>query len=214
MTSELSRSTSGNVHSSYDVVANIVRSNPAIESLTLVIYEGAKSWRDATRPADNPDLPLLLNGLAQDRGPRIFKTIPRAEVSEENLRQIARSWDENKLVGACSAVKLADGQSAHIPMMDFSCAPSNQNLGLLVRLITDLRQGRGYILMSGRSYHYYGFRLLSEAEWKIFLGKCLLMSGFADDRYVGHQLVDGHCVLRVSSGRSKGNLPIVVAELR
>jgi hypothetical protein len=39
------------------------------------------------------------------------------------------------------------------------------------------------------------------------------MSGFADDRYIGHQLVDGYCVLRLSSGKLKNHTPTVVAEL-
>jgi len=58
---------------------------------------------------------------------------------------------------------------------------------------------------------YYGFQLLPESEWPIFLGKCLLMSGYADDRYIGHQLVDGYCVLRLSSGVLKAGSPQVVA---
>lgn len=66
---------------------------------------------------------------------------------------------------------------------------------------------------SGRSYHYYGCELLSEEEWIVFLGKSLLMSGYTDDRYIGHQLVDGHCVLRLSSRKSKANVPMVVSAL-
>jgi hypothetical protein len=98
-------------------------------------------------------------------------------------------------------------------MMDFMCVPSSTNLELLAHLLGDLHQGRGCLLDSGRSYHYYGFRLLSGTEWQMFLGKSLLMSGFADDRYIGHQLVDGHCVLRLSSGKLKSCVPTVVAEL-
>jgi hypothetical protein len=118
-----------------------------------------------------------------------------------------------KLLGAVSKVGLTGRRSAHIPMMDFVCVPSPRSLDLLVRLLKDLRQGRGYLLESGRSYHYYGFQLLTEEEWRVFLGKCLLMSGFTDDRYIGHQLADGHCVLRLSSGTLKSSVPTVVAEL-
>ena len=98
-------------------------------------------------------------------------------------------------------------------MMDFMCAPSSTNLGLLTHLLGDLHQGRGCLLDSGRSYHYYGFRLLSGTEWQIFMGKCLLMSSLVDDRYIGHQLVDGYCVLRLSSGNLKSCVPTVVADL-
>jgi len=98
-------------------------------------------------------------------------------------------------------------------MMDFICAPSESNLTMLAEMVSKLGLGRGYILESGRSYHYYGFRLLTLTEWEKFLGQCLLMYGFADDRYIGHQLVDGHCVLRLSSGALKNFTPRLVAKV-
>jgi hypothetical protein len=211
--SELSRSAKRTVGNSYDVVADIVRLNPPIDFLTLVIYEEGVNWRDLSQTCGRTEMPLLLKGLEQDRKPRILTKLPRREASEDNLRDIARNLSENRLLGVCSIVQLAGGRSAHIPMMDFMCTPSRENLDVLAHLIKNLRQGRGFLLQSGRSYHYYGFRLLTEGEWKVFLGKCLLMSGFADDRYIGHQLVDGHCVLRLSSGHSKSCIPTVVTEL-
>jgi hypothetical protein len=97
--------------------------------------------------------------------------------------------------------------------MDFECVPSARNQNLLLRLLGDLGRGRTFLLESGRSYHYYGSQLLREEEWRIFLGKCLLMSDFSDDRHIGYQLVDGHCVLLLSSGRLNNVIPMVVAEL-
>jgi len=101
----------------------------------------------------------------------------------------------------------------HIPMMDFMCPPSYENQQALSGLLRELNHGRGFLLESGRSYHYYGLQILDERQWHVFLGKCLLMSGFVDDRYVGHQLVDGHCVLRLSAGQLKAKIPTVIAEL-
>ncbi len=213
MISELSRSAKKTVGDCYSVVAEVVRSNPSIEWLTLVNDEEAVNWRDLSEAEGSPGLALRLKGLRQGGGRRILTRVPRKEASEAALRDIAHSLGENRLLGICSIVRLDDGQPAHIPMMDFVCAPSAENLDVLARLICDLRQGQGFLLQSGRSYHYYGLRLIPEREWRVFLGKCLLMSGFADDRYIGHQLVDGHCVLRLSSGKSKNCVPTVVAEL-
>ncbi len=201
------------VRSSYEVIAHIVQSNPTIDFLTLVTYEEGPNWRDLRHTAQGAEAVLLLKGLQQDRGERILTKLSRREVSAENLRDVARSLNSNKLLGVISKVGLVSGESAHIPMMDFMCAPSTTNLEVLVHLLRDLRQGRGFLLESGRSYHYYAFQLLTEEEWSIFLGKCLLMSSYTDDRYIGHQLVDGHCVLRLSSGKSKASVPTVVAEL-
>jgi len=199
--------------SAYVVVADIVRSNPTVESLTLVTYVEGPNWRDLPRKADTPSVELLLGGLEQDRGERILAKFSRTEVTAENLFASASKLPHNKLLGVVSRVLLEGGGAAHIPMMDFMCVPSAGNLELLVRLLGNLRQGRGFLLESGRSYHYYGFQLLTEEGWRGFLGKCLLMSGYTDDRYIGHQLVDGHCVLRLSSGKSKARLPTVVVEL-
>jgi len=200
------------VRNAYDVVADVVLSNPAIESLTLLNYEEGTNWRDVAR-MEGSSLATLLKGLGQDQGRRILTKVSRTEASSGNLCEIARSLGENRLLGVCSSVELVGGGSAHIAMMDFMCEPSTRNLELLARLIEGLHHGRGCLLESGRSYHYYGFRLLTEEAWKVFLGKCLLMSGFADDRYIGHQLVDGYCVLRLSSGKSKRCIPKVISEL-
>jgi len=200
-------------YSSYDVVAQIVQANPAIESLTLVTYMEGPNWRDLTHGGEGGGIGMRLKGLLQDQGERILTRHSRQELSAQSLREIARRLSSNKLLALVSRVSLGGGGSAHIPMMDFMCAPSTGNLEVLAHLLKDLRQGPGRLLESGRSYHYYGFRLLSDEEWKVFLGKCLLMSGYSDDRYIGHQLIDGHCVLRLSSGESKSRIPTVVAEL-
>jgi hypothetical protein len=199
------------ISNSYEVVAEIVRRNPSIESVTVVSYEENLSWRDAV-DLENPAVPLRLKGLQQDQGSRILTKLPRADISEDKLYEITRDIENDRLIGACSNVQLDNGRLAHIPMMDFMCSPSKENLAVLARLIGNLRQGAGCLLHSGNSYHYYGFRLLSSEEWNVFLGKCLLMSGFADDRYIGHQLVDGYCVLRLSSGKLKNCVPTVVVQ--
>lgn len=200
------------LRSAYEVIAHAVQSNPTIESLTLVTYEEGPNWRDLRHTDEGADILLLLKGLQQDRGERILTKLSRKEVSAENLRDIAQSLGNNKLLGVVSRLRIVGGGSAHIPMMDFNCTPSTRSLEILVHLLKDLRQGRGCLLESGRSYHYYAFQLLTEEEWRVFLGKCLLMSGYTDDRYIGHQLVDGHCVLRLSSGKLKASVPRVVAE--
>lgn len=197
----------------YEVVAHIVDSNPHIESLSLVTYHEGTDWADLPRPAEGDELPWLLMALQQDAGERILTELLRNEVSAERLRAIAQGLRGHQLLGVVSSVSLTGGGSGHIPMMDFTCAPSTRNREVLTRLLREIGQERGFLLESGRSYHYYGVELLTEEAWKKFLGKCLLMFGYVDDRYIGHQLVDGHCVLRLSAGKLKASVPRVVAEL-
>jgi hypothetical protein len=199
--------------SAYEVITDVVKSNPTVAYLMLVSYVEGPNWRDLPHAGDGADVELIVRGLQQDRGERILTELPRTKVSAERLRNFAESLPNNRLLGVASRVLLEDGGGAHIPMMDFMCVPSAKHLELVTHLLTELRHGRGCLLDSGKSYHYYGIRLLTEEEWKVFLGKCLLMSGYTDDRYIGHQLVDGYCVLRLSSGKWKGSVPTVVAEL-
>jgi hypothetical protein len=201
------------VYSAIELVAEIVRVNSAIDSLSLVTYQEAPNWRDTPVSLDDAGIDFLIRGLQQDQGERTITTMSRCEVSPENLDQIAKNLPPSKLLGLQSNVPLASGGQAHIPMMDFMCSPSQRNLERLTRLLESLRMGKGFLLESGRSYHYYGSRVLSEAGWRTFLGRCLLMTGCADERYVGHQLVNGFCVLRISSGRLKNREPLVVAEI-
>jgi hypothetical protein len=134
-------------------------------------------------------------------------------MSAQALAAVAQSLRENQVLGLASSVSVVDQGSRHIPMMDFKCSPSTKNLEVLMLLLRKIGQRKGYLLESGRSFHYYGMELLAEEEWRVFLGKCLLMSGYVDDRYVGHQLVDGYCVLRLSAGKLRARVPTVVAEL-
>jgi len=197
----------------YEVVADVVQSNQKIDSVTLVTYDEGPSWRDLREAGPEDTEGLLRKGILQDLSERILIKLPRDEVFAENLRSIAQGLNGKRLLGLVSKVGLAGEEFAHIPMMDFMCIPSGANLELLSRLLRNLHQGQGYVLESGRSYHYYAFQLLGEEEWRRFLGKCLLMSGYTDDRYIGHQLIDGHCVLRLSSGNLKARVPTVAANI-
>jgi hypothetical protein len=197
----------------YEVVAQIVHSNPQVQSLTLVRYHEGPNWRDMLQTTEGDALPMLLKGVRQDSGERILTSLARNQVSAKSLKTLAQSLQGRQLLGVISKVSLAEGGSGHIPMMDFMCAPSAANLAALTRLFREIGQEKGWLLESGRSYHYYGVELLTDEEWRVFLGKCLLMFGYVDDRYIGHQLVDGHCVLRLSTGRLKASVPSAVAEL-
>lgn len=201
------------VRDAYEVAAQVIRSNPKIESVTLVTYTEGPNWGDLP-DVEKRTLSSLVKGIRQDTGERVFSKVPAAQVSAEALRIRAEGLGLGELLGLISKVELCDGGSAHIPMMDFVCGPSAQNLTSITHLLSEMRKGIGFLLESGRSYHYYGAELLTDEEWRRFIGKCLLMFGYVDDRYIGHQLVDGHCVLRLSAGRLKCRVPAVVGQLQ
>lgn len=102
---------------------------------------------------------------------------------------------------------------SHIPMMDFRCEPSDRSLEFVVKAMRKLGQRKGIVLESGRSYHYYGFELLDEEEWRDFMHRSLLLTPFVDPRYIGHRLLAGTARLRITASRGKPAVPRVVADL-
>lgn len=88
----------------------------------------------------------------------------------------------------------------HIPMVDFRLDSGPANDELATELLQALGT-RGYLVDSGNSYHFYGEVAIHRDEFWRFLGRAQLMSHFADQRWIGHQLISGKAALRISSGR-------------
>lgn len=112
-----------------------------------------------------------------------------------------------------SKVKLENGSFNHIPMIDFSSNVMG-NLLKVKEVLTKVGEEKGFVLASGRSYHYYGANLLTQEEWVIFMAKCLLINSrdetVINSRYIGHSLFDGYCGLRLTSSSGKPQVPYVV----
>lgn len=127
----------------------------------------------------------------------------------DSINSIICQLSSNHVLGFCSKVKLIDGSVFHIPMIDFNIEPSKENLKTVKNALKQIGQEKGVILNSGRSYHFYGLALISEKDWRFFIGQCLLLSPIIDARYIAHRLIDGECVLRLSPSRSKPKGPEV-----
>jgi hypothetical protein len=57
----------------------------------------------------------------------------------------------------------------------------------------------GYLLRSGRFYHFYGARLLDQDEWLDFAGRFLMPCTLVSPRYIGHSIDRRYCTLRLNS---------------
>jgi len=118
---------------------------------------------------------------------------------------------DEKVLAICSQCRTKSGSVWQIPMMDFHCPPTDQNLSRLKKALWSIGERSGAILESGRSYHFYGFRLLTQKQWSDFIARCLLLSPLVDQRYVAHRLLGGMSVLRITSSRTKPYVPKVVS---
>ena len=108
-----------------------------------------------------------------------------------------------------SGTVMNDGTYRFIPMLDFRLSISNFNCDLVEALIRAADCAPGAIVESGRSYHYYGFRLMSLPEVQAFAHLSLLMTPFVDSRYLGHRLLGGEFSLRISGRGQQGAEPKV-----
>jgi len=155
---------------------------------------------------------LLAQTLKHDLERRSNNTLT-VDLPSLNIRSIQDkidNLDTNFLLGVCSRCQLADGSIAHIPMMDFRCQSTDENLRKVQTTIRGIGQSKGYILESGRSYHFYGLDLLDEKSWLKFMARCLLLSPLVDSRYIAHRLIDEMCVLRLSTSARHPKVPVVV----
>lgn len=131
-----------------------------------------------------------------------------------SLRQLEGDLKPGKMLAISSLVELRSGEFRHIPMLDLHYAASSANLRMIVSAVNALKpRSRGLLLQSGKSYHYYGFELLTNEELTKFLASAILLGPIIDRRWIAHQLIEGACALRIGSGHGYESLPFVVAEL-
>lgn len=138
-------------------------------------------------------------------------TFSAAEFTQAALEGLNSSTEAEDGLVICSRVKLRNGQFSHIPMIDFRCRTSEANAKAIKMLLTKINERTGILVESGKSYHLYGTRLLSQDEWVRFMAICLLFSPVTDPRYIAHRLADGECRLKIAS--HDGYLPVVAGVL-
>jgi hypothetical protein len=123
--------------------------------------------------------------------------------------------DRGEALALCSFCEDSSSGELHIPIMDFRIeSETGAHLNLLKEVLTKVGQTDGVLLNSGKSYHYYGFRLLTERDWRRFMVTCLLLGPLVDIRYISHRLLAGTAALRLMTAPGKPKAPEVVAYLK
>lgn len=135
------------------------------------------------------------------------------EVFEVPLTEVNGSWLRSELSNLRPGWDLALNSSVvdvrrrrhHLPMIDFAKPSISAADFVLMRSLlgSGLVSGLSYF-ESGRSIHAYGSQLLGLGEWRVFMGKLLLLNlpaaePLIDGRWVGHRLISGFAALRWSA---------------
>ncbi|MGY3479379.1 primase 1D-like protein [Bradyrhizobium ottawaense] len=139
--------------------------------------------------------------------------LSRGSCTELRLREIIAQLPRNRVLAISSRLTLKDGSVRHLPMLDFHCIDSSEHEPLIKSVLAEIGIG-GYLVASGRSYHFYGNTLVDEESLIAFLGKALLFSPLVDRAWIAHQLIERACGLRISPGKDYLSCPTVVGEIQ
>jgi hypothetical protein len=153
---------------------------------------------------------LLSVAGVHDRLPDVRSDLPRTVVLRGALASAAAECRDNQIVVLTSELEMTDGSVAHIPMLDFACPDSEQNLRVVERVLAELGEP-GAILASGSSFHFYGSQPLTEPERIRFLARALLFAPIVDSRWVAHDLLERASSLRISRHERTHEYPFVLA---
>lgn len=164
------------------------------------------------REPDSAIAALLAHDGATERGGRFNLT--REEILAGGLGERARKLDLDDVLGFCSRCWNTSGAERHLPLMDFNVGPGDRGRELVVSAMSHLLSYGGYLLRSGRSYHFYGSKVMTWRKYADFASACLLLEPITDPRYIAHRLLSRMGVLRLTASGGKPSVPKVVAVSR
>ena len=197
-----------------DVIRRIAAQNN-LSFLNFDVYR-PRGWRDGTTKHFKDEKAA---GQKRDPASAIEHSPPNGlfslnygDMAGETLDQIINMRPEQSAVQVLSPT-MRGAEIFHIPMLDVEFPPSDENLSYLLQCLKALGQEKGAVLLSGASYHYYGYRMLSPESWQQFMYRSLLLDEVVDTRWVAHRLIDGHARLRITRKQDRNFVPYVVTEL-
>lgn len=164
----------------YFYVCNLVEEHPEISTLEFSFY-------------------IYVPQTIADE--RIRITLSREEfLDPSQMDSLINSSAQTRELAVHSKVRLKNGRTMHIPMVDMSTA-AKAHLIKLQNLLSNINFDGFEWFASGRSYHGYGKRLISDRDWRRLMGALLLsnqngMMPIVDPRWIGHRLLAGYSALR------------------
>ena len=218
------------------LLAKLPQLVPAVRTFTLVRYVPTPGVEERLQPtsvagvsksSDQPAsyLALLMQTWSEqkivselarhddsDESSREFH-VPANELTADFVDECAQELAVGQALALSSICTLENGERAHLPLLDFRPQPSDISLRMIATACRALRLSDGAILNSGRSYHVYGFFVMSMDAWKNLMIKSILLAPLVDVRYVAHRLLAGRSVLRITSTDTKPVEPEVVMRL-
>jgi hypothetical protein len=169
---------------------------PDSTKVELIVHEGRRNWRQQNTSTSDK-IRNLSAGLAQP-GP-MSGQLYSVDHLDRTLHSMDSEIAESDVISVTSRVFDAnDNFIGHLAVMNLH-TDAIEDLDLLIKVLRETT-GRipGYLLASGRYYHYYGSQLLTERQWLKFLAQFLMPCVLVSPRYIGHSLFSGFCSVRLT----------------
>lgn len=132
------------------------------------------------------------------------------DINVEDISQINTITAEGDRKSINSRVTMIDGSVCHLPMLDFHINGNPTNTKI-VKTICGLLGVSGYLLYSGKSYHFIGEKPFGKDAMITFLAKALLFTPIVDEIWISHQLQEGSCSLRF--GKKHNVVPTLICRI-
>lgn len=131
--------------------------------------------------------------------------LPLYNLDKSSLFDMLMDLDDTQELSLNSNIQTLNSK-LHLPLIDFG-GKDSKLLESTFKEFCTLWDMNFQIYSSGRSYHAYGNKLLSESDWIKFMGSLLLInipgsSKIIDDRWIGHRILAGYSSLRWSKNTS------------
>lgn len=181
-----------------DVLKSIIK-ELHIESACFTLFEHfvATNWR-VRYPSVSQKLNYLKEGLVHHSPYREWKLLGE-EILSDAFNPSKLVSRKGHVVSVSSKIICNNGRVKHLAMMNLH--PENglsyDDIVMIVEAVTDGMPG--YLLESGRYYHFYGVTLLEECEWACFIAQFLMPTLIVSPRYIGHCMHRGYVALRLST---------------
>lgn len=132
-------------------------------------------------------------------------------IETKDIPLIRKTIESNHSINLSINSSISVGnEKYHIFLLDFHIPPSDNNLQVVINILKIL-DVNGHILNSGKSYHFVGKDYFTEEQTITLLAKALLFAPIVDRAWIGHQILERSCSIRV--GYKHDKLPVLVAEV-
>lgn len=135
-------------------------------------------------------------------------SVGREEVLDGHLEQYR---DLNDNIAINSKVQMNDGKVRHLVLLDFHIPETPLNQKVVESVLNSFNLSNGYLLKSGKSYHYISNFVVSKIRLNQILNRSLFYSPIIDKYWVAHQLMDKSCSIRIT--RKKDSFPTLIKKV-